>query len=334
MRSVIDGSRALLVLGAAALVGVTEPVVAQASQVVAPPGRLVDIGGRTLHVHCTGAGAPGAPTVLLEAGASSFAIDWTLVQREIARTTRICSYDRAGQGWSDAPAGGGRAAVVSDLHSLLRAAGERAPFVMVGASMGGLYVREYHADHPDDVVGLVLVDPSSEARLFTYFQGEAVTIASLTAEQYRSTIPPGSVDVPRRAPQTGVPFDRLPADLYEQRVKLDEKLIASTPATITYETRVEWAEIERGRLARLSAMSVRSPNPLGDRPLVVLTRDQGWSQGLHDTHAGLARLSTNSRHTVVTGSGHEVHLFEPAVVVQAITDVLDAVRSKSRLPSR
>src|SRR5688572_5833188 len=75
---------------------------AQQPDLAPAPGKLVDVGGRRLHLLCSG---HGAPTVVLEAGASSFAIDWTLVQRELAKTTRVCSYDRAGMGWSDAPNG-------------------------------------------------------------------------------------------------------------------------------------------------------------------------------------------------------------------------------------
>jgi pimeloyl-ACP methyl ester carboxylesterase len=136
------------------------------------PGRLVDIGGRRLHVNCSGS---GSPTVILEAGASAFALDWSLVQPEVARTNRVCSYDRAGLGWSDArPDVDTPARVVADLRRLLSAAGERPPLVLVGASWGGLYARLYLLDHAEDVTGLVLVDPSTEDGLFTMFEGKGV----------------------------------------------------------------------------------------------------------------------------------------------------------------
>src|SRR5688572_4575036 len=95
------------------------------------PGRLIDVGGRRLHMICSG---EGSPTVVLEAGASSFAIDWTLVQRDIARMARVCSYDRAGMGWSDALPASESAKDGQDLNRLLTAAGERPPYVLVGAS--------------------------------------------------------------------------------------------------------------------------------------------------------------------------------------------------------
>ena len=107
-------------------------VLAQQVDIGPAPGRLIDIGGRKLHLSCTGR---GSPTVILEAGASSFALDWSLVQPEIARAHRVCSYDRAGSGWSDRRADVETPArVVADLHAALAAAGEEPPFVMVGAS--------------------------------------------------------------------------------------------------------------------------------------------------------------------------------------------------------
>lgn len=295
-----------------------------------PPGRLVDIGGRTLHLLCSGS---GSPTVVLEAGASSFAIDWTLVQREVARSTRVCSYDRIGFGWSDPATPGSPSTVSKDLHALLQKAGEKPPYVLVGASLGGLHVRTYTADYPEQVAGMVLVDPAAETRLFAMFQGEAVTIASLSAEQLRSTIPPGWVRLPPRSPQTGNPFDRLPPDLYATRIKLDQRLIASFPDSVSYEMRLAAVERDRARLARLLALSQTTQHPLGARPLVVLTRGIEWNQGVHDTHAGLARLSTSSRHTRVEGAGHEIHLFAPAAVITAITDVVGAVRGGGKLRS-
>ncbi|MFN2565491.1 MAG: alpha/beta fold hydrolase [Gemmatimonadaceae bacterium] len=304
---------------------------AQEAELPPAPGRLIDIGGRRLHLICSG---QGAPTVVLEAGASSFALDWTLVQRGIERTNRVCSYDRAGTGWSDSSTASTRASAAHDLHNLLGAAGERPPYVMVGASRGGLLVRAYLADYPDDVVGLVLVDPASEDRLWTMLDGQAVLIASLTADQLRATLPRQPVRVPRRRAQTGTPFDRLPPELYQHRIKLDERLIASVPETVTPDMVATAQERERVFLARLLESRSASQHPLGERPTVVLSRGDERDAGREGVHAALARLSTNSRHSVVAGAGHEIHLFEPAAVIQAVTDVVQAVRGKTWLPQR
>lgn len=155
-RATSTGVAARLVL-ATALVPMT--LGGQVNEAGDPPGRLVEIEERNIHVLCTGAGSPG---VILEAGASSFAIDWALVQREVERSTRVCSYDRAWHGWSDPAPGVLGATTIRDLKAIIPSMGLSGPFVLVGASAGGLYVREYQAAYPEDVAGLVLVDPASE----------------------------------------------------------------------------------------------------------------------------------------------------------------------------
>ena len=318
----------ILVIPTLLLCGVSD-LSAQQPDPGPPPGWLIDVGGRRLHLLCGGA---GSPTIVLEAGASSFAIDWTLVQQELATSNRVCSYDRAGSGWSDPPARGSSVPVSLDLHNLLRAAGEPAPYVMVGASLGGIYVRHYQADYPEEVVGLVLVDPASEDRLFTMFNGQVVEIASLTAEQVRSTLPTAPVAVPKRRPQQGAPFDRLPEALYQIRLKLDQRLIASVPDTVSPEAIARFREIERANLARLRELRLKTERPLAGLPLVVLTRGTDQGDGLVESHQRLAALSSNSRHVVATGAGHEIHLFAPELVVRAIRDVVQAGRTDGKLP--
>jgi pimeloyl-ACP methyl ester carboxylesterase len=304
---------------------------AQIGPLPPPPGRLIDVGGRRLHLHCTGT---GTPTVIFAAGASSFAIDFSLVQPEVARTTRVCSYDRIGHGWSD-PQGQNDPGTVADLHALLQAAGEKAPYVLAGASRGGLHVRQYEERYSDEVVGMVLIDPTQEDRLFTTLNGEAVAIASLTAEQLRSTFTPGPpVKIPRRAPQTGAPFDRLPAELYKTRIALDERLIASYPDSVPFEVVMQGAESERAQLAQLRQRRQERTHPLGDRPLVVLSRGLDTNPERDASFSQLAQISSNARHTVVKNAGHEIHLFEPTAVIQAVQHVVEAARNKTRLPRR
>src|SRR5207245_5039100 len=104
-----------------------------------PPGRLVDIGGRKLHLQCSG---KGSPTVILMAGGGAYSIDWALVQPKVAKSTRVCSYDRAGLAWSDpGPADETVEQTIGDLHALLRAAGDTGPSLLGGAWLGGLVLR-------------------------------------------------------------------------------------------------------------------------------------------------------------------------------------------------
>lgn len=121
-----------------------------------PPGELVDVGGYQLHINCTGT---GGPTVVIEAGLGDWSTGWGLVQPEVAKRTRVCTYDRAGWGWSDAgPLPRDATQFAKELHILLKNANIPGPYVMVGHSLGGLVVRVFVHDYASDVAGAVLVD--------------------------------------------------------------------------------------------------------------------------------------------------------------------------------
>ena len=123
------------------------------------PGGLVEVGDHQLHIHCTGA---GSPAVVLEASASAISASWGWIQPELARHTRVCSYDRSGLGWSET---GDRPfdprLVPEELRALLQAADVTGPYVLAGHSLGTAFVRMYAARYPGDVAGLVLIDPPS-----------------------------------------------------------------------------------------------------------------------------------------------------------------------------
>ena len=123
--------------------------------------------------------------------------------------------------------------------------------------------------------------------------------------------------IPRRAPQTGAPFDRLPPDLYKSRILLDERLIASYPDSVPVEVVMAGTETERAVLAALRAERQANPHPLGDRPVVVLSRGIDTNPERDASFAALAQISRNARHTVVPEAGHEIHLFKPGAVIQA-----------------
>jgi pimeloyl-ACP methyl ester carboxylesterase len=131
-----------------------------------PSGRLVDVGGRSLHIRCVGSATKG-PTVILEAGAGDYSNRWTAVQDLLAPRLRSCAYDRAGIGWSTGTQNQSMSQDNDDLRALLKAAHVAGPYVLVGHSMGALLVRRYANHYPDDVAGLVLVGPTHEnTRLF------------------------------------------------------------------------------------------------------------------------------------------------------------------------
>ena len=166
-----------------------------------PPGRMMDVGGRRMHLHCSGS---GNPTVVLEGGGGAFAIDWALVQPLVAGSTRICSYDRAGLGWSDrGPAYETVEQMVSDLHNLLRAADENGPFVLVGASIGGIYIRAYRRTYPDEVAALVFTNSSGRVGLITQSGGDLLW--KLSENDIRSAYPLPASARPPRPVRTGQP---------------------------------------------------------------------------------------------------------------------------------
>ena len=125
------------------------------------PGRMVDVGGHQLHIHCTG---EGAPTVVLEAAAASMSASWGLVQPRIARTTRVCSYDRSGLGWSEAgDAGFTPSMAVDELHAVLTAAGETGPFVIAGRGLGAAFATAFAGRYAAQTAALVTLDEPDEA---------------------------------------------------------------------------------------------------------------------------------------------------------------------------
>ena len=121
-----------------------------------PPGRLVSVDGHTMHIYCTG---EGSPTIILEAGAYSYSTEWYWAQRQLSGSNRVCSYDRAGNGWSE-PVSGPRdgSQLVRELHSLLQKAKISGHYVLAGHSLGGILNRIYATQYPDEVVGILTVD--------------------------------------------------------------------------------------------------------------------------------------------------------------------------------
>ena len=148
-----------------------------------PPGELVDVDGHSLHINCVG---EGSPTVILESGSGATSVDWANIQPEVANTTRVCAYDRAGSGWSEpGPEPGDPQQIAGELHTLLGNAGIDGPYVLVGHSLGGLYVRMYDDLYPNEVEGIVLVDSSHPEQSRRSAESQAASEAS--SAQVRST---------------------------------------------------------------------------------------------------------------------------------------------------
>ncbi len=306
----------LVLAGGGGLYQVATPAPALAAGPM--PGRLVDVGGYRLHLDCRGS---GSPTVVLLNGLGETSPQWARVAPEMARTTRVCAYDRAGQGWSDDsshPADADHAA--ADLHTLLRAAGETGPFVLAGHSIGGIHALAFAARYPNDVAGMVLLDSASPR------QPELVATFS------------GEYQLMRRA------LAVLPT-LF--RFGIGHLLAATAQPSGTAETQAALFATSprglRGTRAEQAALpesfrQAQDLTTLGDAPLVVLTAREnvdgrpGWSTAQDE----LARLSTNVRHTIGDAS-HMGLLDQPAgsaLSAAAIADVVASVRTHRPVAGR
>ena len=278
----------------------------------APPGKLVDVGGRKLHLYCTG---PGSPTVVLEAGAGGFSIDWALVEAEIANTTRVCSYDRAGYGWSDpGPEWDTVEQVAHDLETALKNEREHSPYVLVGQSMGGLFVRWYQHEHPEQVVGMVLVDTYEPG---IGINGQRVDLHEVTKEQLQANLPPPSSYTSLHSQPTCAPrFNKLPEPLPTIHLWLERTFFE----TLEFNQGPAMMESWRSAYTILHQASL-TPDSLAGLPLVVLTREN-VIEDEPKQQTELARLSRNSRKEMAVGSGHFIQTERPDLVIEAIKSVM------------
>src|SRR2546427_3844779 len=161
-----------------------------------PPGRLVDVGVWRLHLNCTGEARASQPTVILESGTGDFSVEWSLVQPGVAKFARVCSYDRAGDGWSElGPHPRTMRQIVYELHTLLDKAGVKPPLVLVGHSYGGWLVRLYASTYPMDVAGMVLVEAGADNPARMLPDGKLVHSADLATGR---SIPAVKVSNPLR----------------------------------------------------------------------------------------------------------------------------------------
>lgn len=317
--------RAIVLLTAGSLPGATALAQAGAGQGVGAgypaPGKLVDIGGRKLHLLCTG---NGSPTVILVAGGGAYSIDWALVQPRIAKQTRVCSYDRAGLGWSDpGPKDETVEQTVSDLHSALSQT-EKGRFILVGASIGGIFIQAYQRRYPEQVAALVFSNSANRVGLMV--NGKPGLIWALTEAEIRSAYPM-SADAKGMAPKSeDDPFDRLPEDLRAMRLWLDKQGWERwDPTKETGESMVSW----RAEFLEEFLESETKGFPLGNLPVVVVS-SRPTAEMPHtrdEADPKLDFLSKNSRHVTAAGSGHEIHLYKPEVIAEELAKTISAIRA-------
>jgi pimeloyl-ACP methyl ester carboxylesterase len=159
---------------------------------ITPPGKRIDIGGYKLHINCQGI---GSPTIILDAGLGDWSVHWQEVQEKLKADNRVCSYDRAGYGWSDpGPRPRSSAQIVTELHSLLEKAGEKPPYLLAGHSFGGINMRLFASTYPAEIAGLVLIDASHPESL-PYRRDDSGRAPSSTPTHARMLMQPLEADI-------------------------------------------------------------------------------------------------------------------------------------------
>ena len=303
-----------------------------------PPGRLIDLGGWRLHLNCTGAPRPAQPTVVLEAGAGGFSVDGSLVQPEVARFARVCSYDRGGAGWSDlGPRPRTLRQIVWELHELLRRAGERPPYVLVGHSYGGTLARQFTFTHRDEVAGIVFDESGHERGTMVFRNGQMIRLVdSATGRPVPEPRTSGPLRVADIPPAILAQIEQAAQEMVKQAGRPGLPPDAQRMRTWSYGQIKHWASndnpFEGEELAALLARWTTKPHAFGDMPIVVLSRGRPESADTlrereHERgQAELLTLSRRARQVIARRAGHGILIDEPAVTIAAIRDVLAAVR--------
>lgn len=300
----------------------------------------MDLGGHRIHMNCTG---KGSPTVVVENGLGDFSFNWMLVQTQVSKFTRICTYDRAGYAWSDpGPKPRTFAQLNLELRDVLAKLGEKGPFILVGHSYGGPVIRNFAITYPHDVAGMVQVDAAFEGMRVGIGGGKTLRLG----EDAKGRIIPAPHEemaesdkpvLPPEAPQSPQQLDQL----YRVLPEADQKLqlwAQSLPVIQDAEaSQTDWSGEYFAKWMKTSQAGT-----LGSIPLVVLTRADGGYGNDQDVPAAqlekerkqgqamLVTLSTNSKHVIVK-SGHNMELEAPDQVSAAIRMVVEALRNKRKL---
>ena len=307
-----------------------------------PPGKLFDAGGHLLHLNIKGT---GNPTVIFENGSGDFSFIWDLVQPAISKSTATVSYDRAGFAWSEAgpfPRTGRQ--IAYELHQALQNAGIKGPFILVGQSFGGFLVRTFARYYSKEVVGIVLVDALNEDEKIN-INNQAVRIREMAKGRTTPPVQTGTKNNMDTSPakeqnplvsNTSIepPLDRLSPEDQKMQIWAQTQYVYFKSAS----SEMDWSPED---VADMYKNKGKPDYMLGDMPLIVISKGKGYYSGLADSteleqqrlemQNELAHLSTNGKLIIDKNSGHNIHLEDPATVIQAIEEVLHAYKTHTKL---
>jgi len=293
------------------LVGyIYEPIAEAAdSKAYPPPGQLVDVGGYRLHINCTG---EGSPTVVIEAGLGDWSTGWGFVQQEVAKSTRVCTYDRAGWGWSDTgPLPRDAAQFAKELHTLLQNANIPGPYVIAGHSLGGLDVRVFVNEYASEVAGVVLID-SMTPRQFNQLQMAAQSQTDAQSQSFSISAVLARFGIVRLL---GRPLDIMPSGVPDEKAYFSRMVRTQSAQNLTNESQGMPA-------AGADAFAVKT---FGDLPLIVLTAKLNNIPGWQEWQTELLQLSSDSQQ-LFAESDHNIHFEAPDAAVAAILQMVQQVR--------
>jgi pimeloyl-ACP methyl ester carboxylesterase len=312
-------------------------------------GRAVDVGGRSLNINCAGS---GGPAVVLESGGGGYGgYGWRKVQAEVAKFTTVCWYDRAGEGWSDpAPTARSSATIVHDLQELLQRAPVAGPYVLVGHSIGGEYIRIFTAKFPAEVAGMVLVDSSHPDQREPTMMLSPITRMHKHVRQLACVALPivtrfGVIRLFMRNTPVYVPTEFSSQQIAAERAMRNQrvKAVETEAAQGCAATDNGAIRPDKGSGDPETDDAAGSAGTLGNRPLIVLTAGQYWKPDdpdaakeiaefhevwVNQLQPELARLSTNGKQIVVENSDHGIPEQAPESVVSAVHAVVTDLRNR------
>jgi pimeloyl-ACP methyl ester carboxylesterase len=296
------------------------------------PGKIYTVDGYKMHLNCTG---EGSPAIVLESGLGEDSLVWGKVQPELSKTTRVCSYDRAGMGWS-APRPGPRDAdqIAGELHALLQQAGINGPIVLMGHSIGGLYLRAYASRYPQNLAGLILVDSSTPLQQDHGSAELRAFLSTVPTYQYYLATMVSAVGIQRAAGQC----TKVQPGFSEQVGRMASEDRCGILLNVL------WNEYTN---SRQSGTETIRTGPYGALPILIFSHDPQippdshtpaklapefesvWNQMQED----LKHLTTRSRRIIAKGSAHHIQIDRADLLNQEVPIFIQQIRNEVPQPT-